>query len=198
MKIKQIAIFSTVAIFLLFITGKCLFLYIQLQKENKRHVNNEQTLTAKIKYYEDQKGRETARTGTLELTVSELSKILPEIRQELKDLKIKSGRVESFSETHIIQNKDIKQVLRDSIIYNHIPVKTFGYTDPWYSIKAIIQNDSVDLNISSYDTIIQVVSRGDRIKPWLWIFSPRQLVQTIQSRNPSNHINYSMYIKIKK
>jgi hypothetical protein len=32
----------------------------------------------------------------------------------------------------------------------------------------------------------------------LWIFSRRQLTQTIQSRNPANKIVYSRYIQIKK
>jgi hypothetical protein len=32
----------------------------------------------------------------------------------------------------------------------------------------------------------------------LWIFSRRQLTQTIQSRNPDSKIVYSRFIKIKK
>jgi type II secretory pathway pseudopilin PulG len=198
MTIGRKAAVIALVIFLLYITGQCLYNNIQLQRDNKRLVNSAAALGDTLTHYRDDLGREAAKSKTLELTLTELNKVLPEIRQTLKDLNIKPGRVLSFQETRIIQNKDIKQHLRDSIIFNRIPVKVFNYTDPWYQIAGIIQADTAALRITSNDTIIQVVSYGPRLNPWLWFLSRRQVIQTIQSRNPSNHIYYNRYIKIKR
>jgi hypothetical protein len=51
--------------------------------------------------------------------------------------------------------------------------------------------------LSYQDTLVQVVFRGKRIHPWLWIFSRRQLMQRIQLKNPQAQIHYSEIIQIK-
>jgi len=74
-----------------------------------------------------------------------------------------------------------------------------NYPQFFIGMQAEVQADTAQIKIQSTDTIIQVVSRtGPRLRPYLWIFSPRTLVQTIQSRNPSNKIIYLQTIKIKK
>jgi len=201
MKLKHIAILSTVALFLLFVTGKSLYMYIQSQKDYKRVLGNEMALHAQVNYYSDALGRETAKTWVMEYTVNELKNLLPEVSQALQELKIKTKHVQSYSQASIQQFKEIDKPLHDTtIIINtiHTQAKAFVYSDPWYYVSGIVRTDSVKLRIQSTDTIIQVVSRGPRPKPWLWFFSPRTLQQTIQSRNPSNHIAFSRYISIKK
>lgn len=200
-KIKLIAGISLVAIFLLLVTGKSLFLYIQAQKDYKRIIRNQVSLTDSLKYYRDRLGREVALSPVLEYKIDDALKVIPELQQEIKNLKIKTGRVETISETGISQQINIQPHLRDTVvIVNNIitPVKSFTYRDPWNTVFGIIDSINAKLNISATDTLIQVVSRGERLNPWLWFFSRRDLVQTIQSRNPANKIVYSRYIKIKK
>lgn len=201
MKVKQIATFSVIALCLIYITGKSLFMYIQKQKDYNRMLINSSALHAQVNYYADALGRETAKVRTMEFTVNELSKVLPEVTQALKELKIKPSRVQSYSQASVEQSKVITQILRDTVlIINNIqaPAKSFTYNDSWYQVTGLIRDNSQTLHITSVDTIIQVVSRGERAKPWLWFFSKRKLIQTIQSRNPSNHVTYSRNIQIKK
>lgn len=201
MKLKQIAILSTIAIFLLFVTGKSLYMYIQSQADYKRIVANQSAMSDKLTYYTDALGREAAKGRAQEYTINELNKLLPSISQTLQELKIKANRVQSYSQATVTGIKEIEKPLHDTIIViNNIrtPAKAFVYSDPWYYASGIVRADSVKLRIQSTDTIIQVVSRGPRPKPWLWFFSPRSLQQTIQSRNPSNHIQFSRYIQITK
>jgi hypothetical protein len=199
MKTKLIAGFSIAGIILLYITCQSLYSYIQAQKDIKRLKSNQVTLNDSVKYYRDRSGRETAQVDLLQYSIDEIKQLMPEVTETLRQLKIKPRRAESFSQTEVQQHKEIKAPLRDTtILVNTIitPVQVFQYTDPWYDVIGIVDRTSVDLKINSTDTITQVVSRGDRIKPWLWFFSRRKLVQTIQSRNPSNHIVYSRYIKV--
>lgn len=201
MKIKQIAAFTTIFIFLLFLAGKCMYLYIQAQKDIHRLVRNDVNIRAQLTYYIDKQGRTAARNNVLEYSNKELKQIMPEVKQIITDLRIKPKRVESFSEVAVIQDKQITVPVKDSSIKKKDSIvhgKYFQYTDNWYDVKGWIVRDTMNLKICSTDTIIQIVSRGERTNKWLWFFSPRQLVQTIQSRNPSNKIVYSRYIKIKE
>jgi hypothetical protein len=58
--------------------------------------------------------------------------------------------------------------------------------------------DSQRLQIHSTDTLTQVVFKGERIRPWLWVFSPRKLQQRVSVSNPNATIKYSQFIQIQK
>ena len=124
--------------------------------------------------------------------------IYPEIIAEIRNLKIKPGRVDQYSETVIHTQKDIVTTLRDSAIYDTIPVKVFNYSDEFYTISGIAVNDTQRVHIESRDSLIQVVYKGDLIKPWLWIFSRRKLQQVVSCKNPNSKIEYTKIINIKK
>ena len=199
--LKTIAFLVLAIIILLYITIQSLVAQYQAEKDKARIIRNQVTLQDSVTYYRDRLNREAARVDVMEYTVKELKTILPGIAQDIKDLNIKAKHVQSYSQTEVQQEKQITAQLRDTIItVNNIytPAKAFTYTDTWYNVMAIIDSLNINLRISSTDTITQVVSRGERINPWLWIFSRRKLEQTIQSHNPANQIKYSKYIQIKK
>ncbi|MEI6062312.1 MAG: DUF6549 family protein [Bacteroidota bacterium] len=201
MKLKTIGILSISAIILLFITFESVLQYVKLQKDYKRIQDNAVTMRDSLTYYKDSKGREVAQLKTVEYKADELKKLVPDVPVILKELNVKTKRVESFAQTEVQQEKQITAPVHDTIIKNvngDLKAKYFHYRDAWYDIKGIWQDTTAKLIVSSKDTIIQVISFGPRIHPWLWIFSRRDLVQTIQSRNPSNHIVFARYIKIKK
>ena len=117
MKLKQIALFSTIAVFLLLVTGKSLYMYIQGQKDYKRILASQQNLTKQLVYYKDKQGHETAKTPVLQYTKKELDNVLPDVNTLLKTLKIKPKQTESVAEIATTQHKDIITRLYDFDVF---------------------------------------------------------------------------------
>lgn len=176
-----------------FVTGR------MYKTERDNRIRLEQSFIAanqEVTYYKSRNGELVAKVDALQLKYNELKDIYPEIIAEIRNLKINPGRVDQYSETVIHSKKEIVTTLRDSIIYDTIPVKVFNYSDEFYTISGIAVNDTQRVHIESRDSLIQLVYRGDRIKPWLWIFSKRKLQQVVTCKNPNSVINYSRQITV--
>lgn len=158
-------------------------------------VANEQ-LSAKYSNVLDINGRIVGQNQVLELKNAELEKLIPQLHQEIKFLQVKPHRAQSVSSTAFTTETRIQTVLRDSTVFDTVAVKQFSYQDEFYRIEGFSVNDTQHLNITYQDTLIQTVYRGKRKKPWLWIFSPRQLEQRVALKNPDATINYSLHIQI--
>ena len=172
--------------------------YLKEQAERQRMENNLAASNKQIEYYRTENGLLAAKTDALQLHYNEVKQLYPEIMAELKNLKIPASRVENYSETVIHQDKEIVTKLRDSLLYDTIPVRVFNYQDQFYKVSGLAIADTQKVHIESTDSLIQVVYRGERYKPWLWIFSRRKLQQSIVSKNPNSKIIYSRQIKIEK
>lgn len=199
--LKNYSLMILALIVMMWITGKALYISYQTQMDNKRLIQNDVNMKAQLTYYFTKSGHEAAKTPVLQYKQKELYKIYPDVKQKVSDLKIKPKRVESYSEISVGYTKEITVPAKDSTIKKNDSViqgKYFHYADNWYDVKGWIIQDTASLKISSTDTIYQVIHKGDRINPWLWIFSRRQLVQTIESANPDNKIKYARFIKILK
>lgn len=178
-----------------FVTGR------MYKAEHDSRIRLEQSFFAAnqdVQYYKSRNGELVAKVDALQLKYNELKEIYPEIIAEISNLKIRPGRVDQYSETAIHTQKDIVTTLRDSIIYDTIPVKIFNYSDEFYTISGIAVNDTQRVHLESRDSLIQVVYKGERIKPWLWIFSKRKLQQVVSCKNPNSKIEYTKIINIKK
>jgi hypothetical protein len=151
-----------------------------------------------VEFYVAENGKLVAKNQALQLKYNELKLIYPKIFLEIKNLKVKGNRVETFTENIIEQEKQIVKEVRDSIIFDTIQVKIFEYRDTYYDVSGMLMHDSIRMSIHSQDTLVQVVYRGQRKTPWLWIFSKRQLEQVIQCKNPNAQIIYSKHIQIAK
>lgn len=173
-------------------------LYLNEQKDKNQLEKSFAAANQQIKYYTTRDGQLAAKIDVLQLRYNELKDIYPEIISELKNLKINPRQVTNYSETVIHQEKDIVTNLHDSIIYDTIPVRVFNYHDEFYTIRGIAIGDTQKVHIESRDSLIQVVFKGERYKPWLWIFSRRKLQQVIRVSNPNNNIEYSRSIEIEK
>jgi hypothetical protein len=143
-------------------------------------------------------GRVVSQNQVLELKNKELKALIPQLHQEIEYLKVKPSRTESVSSTAFTAQTQIKTLLRDSTIFDTVEVKRFTYTDEFYQIEGYAVNDTQHLSITYQDTLIQTVYRGRRKRPWLWVFSPRQLEQRVALKNPNASIDYSQIIHIKK
>ena len=144
----------------------------------------------------DINGRIVVQNQVLKLKNQELEALVPGLHKEIKALQVKPSRVESVSASSFSSHTSVQTVLRDSTVFDTVPVKQFSYTDEFYRIHGFSVNDTQHLSITYQDTLIQTVYRGKRKKPWLWIFSPRQLEQRVALNNPNATVNYSQHIQI--
>lgn len=169
-----------------------------LKKNNARLESNMETLTATMYYVQTQNGKLAAQTDVLLLRTGELKKLFPNQVKSIENLGIKTNKATQVTSTVIETEKNIITLVRDSLIHDTIRVKVFSYSDQWYQITGLSDNDSQHLQIHSTDTLTQVVYKGERVKPWLWIFSPRKLQQRVSVSNPNATIKYSSLIQIQK
>ena len=173
-------------------------MYYNERKEKNRLENYWASANQQIKYYKAKNGELVAKTDVLQLKFSELKNIYPEIIAEIRNLKINPRLVNSYSETVIHEQKDIVTTLRDSLIYDTIPVRVFNYKDEFYIVNGIAIGDTQKVHIESRDSLIQVVYKGERYRPWLWVFSRRKLEQVVGCKNPNCRIEYSRFIALDK
>jgi len=171
-------------------------LYLNEQKDKSRLEKSFAAANQQIKYYTTRDGQLAAKIDVLQLRYNELKNIYPEIISEIRNLKINPRSVNNYSKTMIHQDKEIVTSLLDSIIYDTVPVRVFNYHDEFYTVRGIAIGDTQKVHIESRDSLIQVVYRGERYKPWLWIFSRRKLQQVVRCKNPNSRIEYSKNIQI--
>ena len=160
--------------------------------------SNMEAITASIDYVRTQNGKLAAQTNVLLLRTNELKQMFPAQAKSITDLGVKISRATQVSSTVIESEKNIVTVVRDSIVHDTVRVKVFSYQDQWYQVAGISDNNSQRLKIHTTDTLTQVVFKGEREKPWLWIFSPRKLQQRVSVSNPNATIKYSSLIQIQK
>lgn len=141
-------------------------------------------------------GQLAAENGVLKLRSQELSAILPDLIQEVKSLDVKLNRAQSISTSGFAVRTPASVALRDSIIYDTIRIKQFDYNDGFFQIKGSALGNIQNLDLAYTDTLVQVVYRGERERPWLWIFSPRKLMQRVSLKNPNAQIHYSKHLEI--
>ena len=172
--------------------------YFEMKKEKSRLENAMIDAGKQIQYYKTKNGQLAAKNNALLLRYNEVKNIYPGIIEEIKNLDIKPRNVEHYTETVVQQEKQIITKIRDSLIRDTIHAKVFDYQDSFYTIKGIAVGDTQQVHIESRDSLIQVVYRGKRYKPWLWIFSRRRIQQSILCKNPNAKVVYSRDIEFVK
>ena len=184
---------------LLVLLGAIVLLYKSNQRlhaDNKRLSSNLKTLGAELVLVKTKSGKLAAQTDLLVLQTSELKKLFPKEVKQIESLGVGVSKTTQFTTTVVETKTNVITMLRDSLILDTIKVRVFDYQDQWYQIQGISEKDSQRLVIKSTDTLTHVVYRGERIKPWLWVFSPRKIQQRISVSNPNATIKYSQSIQI--
>ena len=186
---------------LLVVLGAILLLWKSNQRlhaDNKRLSSNIKTLGAELILVKTKSGQLAAQSDLLVLQTRELKKLFPKEVKQIENLGVKVNKTTQYSTTVVETKTNVITTLRDSLIHDTIKVSLFDYQDQWYKIEGISEKDTQRLVIKSTDTLTQVVYRGERIKPWLWVFSPRKLQQRVSVTNPNATIKYSQTIQIQK
>lgn len=186
---------------LLVLLGAIVLLYKSNQRlhaDNKRLNSNMKTLGAELVLVKTKSGKLAAQTDLLVLQTSELKKLFPKEVKQIESLGVGVSKTTQFTTTVVETKTNVITTLRDSLILDTIKVRVFDYQDQWYQIQGISEKDTQRLVIKSTDTLTQVVYRGERLKPWLWVFSPRKIQQRVSVSNPNATIKYSQTIQIQK
>jgi hypothetical protein len=190
-------------LFLILLTVSSLFFSFKsyqkaqrIKKDYERVVKVSSTLGDKLTYLRGENNQLIAQNSSLALRKNELELLLPELKKQISSLGVKLKHAQQVTTTEFTIETPATVVLRDTLVYDSIPIKTFDYRDGYFSIRGLLDDSLQMLNMSYSDTLVQVVYRGEREKPWLWIFSKRKLMQRVSLQNPNAQIHYTNHIKI--
>lgn len=173
---------------------------VALRKENKTYKSNQQALLEKVDYYQTEAGKSAASVQKLELSYSELEDNYQSVCDAADELNVRLKRIQATSQTATRTEVKIQTVVRDSIIYNTgnlDTVKSLKWRDAWVNISGVLNKDSLNLDVQSNDTIIQIIHRVPK-KFWFIKYGTKAIRQEMMVTNPHTTIVYTDYIELKK
>lgn len=171
----------------------------KLSHEEARYKANQTALLAEIEHYKTESGKNAVSVEKLTLTYNELKRNYEDVCKTADDLKIKVKRLQSVTNTSTETKVEVKAPIHDTIVIHDGVIdklSTFDWRDPWTDVRGIIENDSVNLNIQSTDTLVQFVHRVPH-KFWFIKWGCKAIRQDIVSKNPHTNIVYTNYIELK-
>ena len=171
----------------------------KVRAEKERLEANQTALLSQVEYWTTKSGKSAADVRKLTLTVDELKQANATLKKTSDDLGIKLKRVQSASTTGVKTEVKLITQVRDSIVYRDsiiVPVKAFTWSDPWTDVTGVIERDSVDLSVSSVDTLTTIVHKIPH-KFWFIKWGCKAIKQTVVSSNPHTKITYNEYIEVK-
>lgn len=167
--------------------------------EKERFKANQTALLSQVKHWTTESGKNAAEVLKLTLTAKELKATNERLAKTAEDLKIKLNRAQSASTTGTQTEVHVVTQVRDSIVYRDsitAPVKYFSWRDPWVNVSGIMERDSVDMNVTSVDTLTTIVHKIPH-KFWFIKWGCKAVKQTVVSSNPHTKITYNEYIEVK-
>lgn len=173
-------------------------LWSSKKKDYKRLYVASESLHQSITTLQAENGQLIAQNQVLTLKSKEIPAVLPQLATQIRNLEVRLNRAQSVSTSGFIAQTPANVVLRDSLVFDTVKIRLFDFQDGFFSVKGKAIGDQQQLDLSYQDTLVQVVYRGERERPWLWIFSPRKLMQRVSLKNPNAQIHYSEYIKIEE
>jgi len=171
-----------------------------LRSEKKRLTGNQQALMDEVEFYQSEAGKSAASVQRLELSYKELSDNYDLVCKTADDLRVKLKRIQATSTTETKTEIQIQTIVKDSIVFRDgalDSIKAIRWSDPWVTVQGEIDNRNLSLNVSSADTLVQIVHRvPKRFLFFRW--GTKAIRQEITSKNPHTQIVYSEYIELKK
>lgn len=193
------------AAIIIFIAGLGLLisLLIETIRDNDRLRNNNDALLSETEIYKAENGNLAYENKVIQLSLNEAREIqIPELQREIDNLNLKLKRVSSFSQVVVNVSDTLLIPIYDTVIRKDtvlITAKSFNYQDEFAHINGAVYKDSLALNYSITDSIIQFVYKGKYNKWYDWIlFRKRPLYQVITAKNPKTKILFSRVITIRE
>lgn len=172
----------------------------RLKIEKERLAGNQQALLEKAEYYETEAGKSAASVQRLQLSHSELEDNYSQVCKVADDLRIKLKRMEAATTTQTKTDVEVETTVKDSVIRRDdtlppLKLQTIEWKDPWVSVTGELAGKTLKLNISSVDTLTQIVWRVPK-RFWFIKYGTKAIRQEIVSSNPHTKIVYSEYIEL--
>lgn len=195
--------------------------------ERRRMQSNNEVLTDSVIFYRTESGKSAASRQVFELRASELERYNAQLAATVRELRIRTRRLEAAAMTATRTEVQITAPLEpaspqpsawekygtavrrnaDSVKarlarkYSVPPkiaeAKVFRWSDRHVSINGLIRADSVSCHVLSIDTLQQVVHRVPR--RFLFIrWGTKAIRQDVVSSNPHTQIIYTEYIELRR
>lgn len=195
--------------------------------ERRRMQSNNEVLTDSVMFYRTESGKSAASRQVFELRASELERYNKQLAATVRELRIRTRRLEAAAMTATRTEVQITAPLEpaspqpsawekygagvrraaDSVKaaldrkFPGLPsvpeAKVFRWSDRHVSVDGIIRADSVSCHVISIDTLQQVVHRVPR--RFLFIrWGTKAIRQDVVSSNPHTQIVYTEYIELKR
>lgn len=154
---------------------------------------NVETLFTSVSNYKVQDSLQAATIGDLQLTLKQYQQFRAEDARLISSLRVDNNRLKSVVSTqtesyyqHTIALKDsIKELStkkKDSVIVTTI-IKTATFADEWHTINIAIQDDSLNYDLRTRESII--VTNHVVPKKFLWFkFGCKEVRTDVVSKNP--------------
>ena len=152
-----------------------------LRKDKERLENNQDVLIKENTKFKTKDGLNVSKINALTLNLSSTKEYYSNLIKEAEKAGLAAKRVTSITE--------VGTVTKDTL-------KCFDYKDNFFTINGCLKKDSLSINYSNQDSLIQFVS----IVPKKWLFftwGTKAIQQTIISKNPKTTFIYQKYIEIK-
>lgn len=169
--------------------------YINLSREKDRLENNQDILIKENTLFKTKDRLNATEINALTLDIASTKEYYKSLVIQAKQAGIEEGRINSITVVGSITKDTIRLKVRDTI-YLQDTLKCFDYKDKFFTIDGCLKRDSVRINYSNRDSLIQVVSRVPK-KWWFFKWGTKAIRQTIISSNPKTEFNYQKYIEIK-
>ena len=192
---KKYIVIAAIILILSIVLGISIKSCSNLKEEKARLENNQDVLIKDNTLFKTKDSLNATKIDALTLNLSSAKEYYQRQIKEAKEAGIKEGRINSITELGTNTLDTIILTLKDSIII-YDTLKCFDYNDEFMEMKGCIRNDSLSLNYSNTDTLIQFVSRVPK-KWWFFKWGTKAIEQTIVSKNPKTKFTYQKYIEIK-
>jgi type II secretory pathway pseudopilin PulG len=195
-----------VIVILLFALAGLSKIWFVTVKDRNRISDNQAAFLSEIRYFKLADSTNAATIGTLSLKISEIRNSsnpqLEEMKSTLKLMNIKLRDIDSYSTVNTETTTLINSFLRDSVIFDTVPIKHLSISTQWNDVTLSVfplLKDSISMRVITYDQMEQVLHKEGRgAKFWQKSFwKKRPIKQTIRFQNPDTKISYPTVVKIK-
>ena len=192
---KKYIIIAVIFLLLIISLGISIKSCSSLKQEKARLETNQDVLIKQNTTFKTKDGLSASKINALTLNLSSTKEYYSNLIKEAEKAGIAAKRITSITEVGIITRDTIIVRLIDSIFLKDT-IKCFDYNDNYMAMQGCIKKDSLTLNYSNQDSLIQFVS----IVPKQWLcfkWGVKAINQTIVSKNPKTIFIYQKYIEIK-
>lgn len=186
----------------------------KIKTDRNRLSDNQRSLFEQAEFYRTKDSLSAASVERLTLSRDEMERHCEQLVETCKDLNVKVRRLQSVSQTAMQSDYHIQidittKANRDSTfrsasekvmseaLSETSEVRKVVYNTPYINLSGVIDGDRFSADITTYDTLVQVVHRVPR--KFLFIrYGTKAVRQEVTSKNPHSKITYTEYIELKK